>query len=164
MNVFYYAFPISLKNNFFLLSQKNNWMFSRNNRLFYLWHIWIKLLWFLMHGYSCFFSFKTHCWSKCIYYASESDNKEMYSLFSSKLKAFYEWQSHWWSWGWWYLWMWLHLKYSPCLEMVNEKENGWKERENWWFVCCNFAILWCVENCSVLLLHTLIFWFILLLS
>jgi len=36
---------------------------------------------------------------KCIYCASESDNKEMYSLFSLKFKAFCEWQPHWWSWG-----------------------------------------------------------------
>ena len=27
-----------------------------------------------------------------------------------------------------YLWMWLHLKSSPCLEMVNGKENCWKEK------------------------------------
>jgi len=44
----------ALKNNIFLLSQKNNRLFSRNNRLFYLWHIWIKLLSILMHDYwSC---------------------------------------------------------------------------------------------------------------
>jgi len=40
---------IALKNNIFLLSLKNNRLFSWNNRLFYLWHIWIKMLWFLMH-------------------------------------------------------------------------------------------------------------------
>jgi len=38
---------------------------------------------------------------KCIYCASESDNKEIYSLLSLKFKGFYEWQPHWWSWGWW---------------------------------------------------------------
>jgi len=42
-----------------------------------------------MHGYSCYFIFfKTHFGSKCIYYASESDNKEMHSLFSWKFKLF----------------------------------------------------------------------------
>jgi len=44
------------------------------------------------------FSFlsKTIVGQKCIYYASESDNKEMYSLFSLKFKTFYERQSNWW--------------------------------------------------------------------
>ena len=37
----------------------------------------------------------------CIFCASELDHKEIYSLFSLKFKAFYEWQPHWWSWGWW---------------------------------------------------------------
>jgi len=76
--------------NIFLLSQKNNRLFSRNNWLFYLWHIWIKLLSILMHNYSCFFSFKTHYGSNiCILGASELDSKGIYSLFSLKFKAFY---------------------------------------------------------------------------
>jgi len=71
LSIFHHFERLFALKNILLLSQKNNWLFSQNNRLFSLCYIWIKLLWFLCMVTTISFLSKPIVSQICIYYASE---------------------------------------------------------------------------------------------
>ena len=106
MDVFYYAFPITL-NDYFLwktfsccLNKKTD-CFHETTNCFTSGTSKQSCYEFLCMVTVVSFISKPMVGQICIYCASKSNNKRIYSFLPWNSKFFYEWQPHLWSWGWW---------------------------------------------------------------